>query len=365
MFPVTGYKGQAGIARAAGEDALAEATIRDVAREAAVSVASVSRVLSGGANVRPAMRARVQEAATRLGYVPHAGARMLSRRARTFTIGVILPDMHGEFFSELLRGMDEAASDEGLQLLLSTMHADPDRAARALRSMRGRVDGVAVMTPQVDADVLLSHLPAGVPALLINGARESHAGPAIHVDGEAGALAAVRHLIAGGRRRIVHVAGPADNRDAIARVTGYSRGLAEAGLTPRVLPGSFRQEAGGRAVAALLAEDAAFDAIFAANDQTAIGAMLALREAGLDVPGDVAVAGFDDIPLAALIVPGLTTMRADAAGIGTAAVRRLAAIAGGRPDDAVSRVVPVLVPRGSTDPIADPENRDITPGGPS
>jgi len=313
-----------------------------------VSVASVSRALSGATNVRPAMRARVQEAASRLGYVPHAGARMLSRRARTYTMGVVLPDMHGEFFSELLRGMDEEASRHGFQLLLSTMHADADRGARALQSMRGRVDGVAVMAPQVDAHDMLAHLPAGLPALLINCAEKGVPRPAIEIDGAAGALTVTRHLVSAGRRRIVHVAGPMGNRDAVDRLRGYRAAMAEAGLVPRVLPGDFRQESGRTAAKALLHDRQGADAVFAANDQTAIGVMLRLREAGVDVPGEIALAGFDDIPLAALVLPGLTTVRADASGVGARAIRRLGALAEGANDAETERVTPVLVVRGST-----------------
>lgn len=325
-----------------------QATIRDVAREAAVSVASVSRVLSGGASVRPAMRSRVEEAVARLGYVPHAGARMLSRAARTDTIGVILPDMHGEFFSELLRGMDREASSRDLQLLLSTMHADAARGTAALRSMRGRVDGVIVMAPEVDPDLLFAHLPGGLCALLVNCAPHHEPRAELRVDNEAGAAEMTRHLLSIGRRRIVHVAGPAGNVDAAQRIRGYEREMTAAGLPPRVLPGTFREAAGRAAAEELLRDLGAVDAIFAANDQMAIGAMLALAEAGVDVPGRVAIGGFDDIPLARLVSPGITTMSADAYALGRRAVERVAGLVAGEADATLEWRRPQLVVRGST-----------------
>ena len=318
-----------------------------------MSVASVSRVLSGGANVRPALRARVEAAVVRLNYVPHVGARMLSRAARTHTIGVVLPDMHGEFFSELLRGMDAEASARGLQLLLSTMHADAERGVEALRSMRGRVDGVVLMAPQVDTDRLFAHLPGGLCTILINCASQHERRAALRVDNEAGALAMTRHLLGLGRRRIVHIAGPRGNIDAELRVRGYEAAMTGAGLPPRILPGTFREEAGSAAAETLLGtidSADAVDAIFAANDQMAIGALMALRNAGIDVPGRVAIGGFDDIPVARLVSPGITTMSAAATDLGARAIERLAGLVDGETDDVVEWRVPTLVVRGSTDP---------------
>jgi LacI family transcriptional regulator len=327
---------------------VAQATIRDVAREAEVSVASVSRVLSGGARVRPALRHRIEEAVARLGYVPHAGARMLSRAARTDTIGVVLPDMHGEFFSELLRGMDVEASGRGLQLLLSTMHADADRGATALRSMRGRVDGVVVMAPQVDPDLLFSHLPPGLCAVLVNCAPHHEPRAELRVDNEAGAQEMTRHLLSLSRHRIVHIAGPTGNVDAEGRVRGYEAAMAAAGLPPRVLPGNFREEAGTAAAATLMRDIDGVDAIFAANDLMAIGALIALRDAGVDVPGQVAIGGFDDVPLARLVSPGITTMSADAYALGRRAVERVGTLIANEPDAGLEWRVPSLVIRGST-----------------
>lgn len=329
---------------------MAHATIRDVAREADVSVASVSRVLNGHSNVRPAVRDRVQAAAAALGYVPHAGARNLSL-ARTNAIGVMLPDLHGEFFSETARGIDREASARGLQLLLSNAHADPARAIETLRTLRGRVDGVIVMAPDIDPDLLFAHLPASIPAVLINCRENGNGRAELRVDNVAGAAAMVDHLVAVGRRRIVHLAGPEGNREAQARVAGYRAAMARHGLAARVLPGDFFEEAGAAAAETLLDElddPNGPDALFAANDMMAIGAMMRFRRAAVSVPGCIAIAGFDDVPLARLISPALTTMRVDIAGIGARAVVRLATLIEGGTDHAVEPRIPELVVREST-----------------
>src|SRR6478735_1411005 len=137
---------------------MAEATIRDVARRAQLSVATVSRALNGFENVSDEARERIASAVQELGYVPHAGARSLSL-ARAHAIGVVLPDLHGEFFSECVRGMDREARRRGYLLLLSNMHDDSEQAAVALRAMRGRVDGLLVMAPHIPLGSLERALP--------------------------------------------------------------------------------------------------------------------------------------------------------------------------------------------------------------
>src|SRR5436190_12176132 len=143
---------------------MAEATIRDVARRAQVSVASVSRVLNRLSSVSEKTRAVVNAAVDDLGYVPHAGARSLSL-ARTGAIGVVLPNLHGEFFSEIVRGMDREASRRGYLLLLSNLHGGSEQAATALRAMRGRVDGLIVMAPHLKPEEISAALPGGLPSM--------------------------------------------------------------------------------------------------------------------------------------------------------------------------------------------------------
>ncbi|ONF95434.1 LacI family DNA-binding transcriptional regulator [Sphingomonas jeddahensis] len=297
---------------------MAEATIRDVARQAAVSVASVSRALNGLANVHPDTRARVLAAAKDLGYVPHAGARSLSL-ARTHAIGVVLPDLHGEFFSELVRGLDREASARGYHLLLSNMHDKGDHAAQALRTMHGRVDGLVIMAPHIDPAVIAAMLPARLPTVTIN-TPSGPGGNALRVDNRAGAEAMAHHLVALGRKRIVHIAGPEGNSDAQERLEGFRAAL-PSDVELQVLPGDFSQASGEQATEALLKAGDAFDAIFAANDMMALGALQALRGAGVAVPQEVAVGGFDDVPLARYL--SLTTIRVHMTEIGSRAAARL------------------------------------------
>ena len=322
-----------------------DATIRDVARRAQVSVATVSRALNGLENVSDHARTRVADAVRELGYVPHAGARSLSL-ARTGAIGVVLPDLHGEFFSEIVRGMDREASRHGYLLLLSNMHAGGEQARLALHAMRGRVDGLIVMAPHLGASELASALPPALPAVLINTRSDRDQHPSIHLDNRAGATAVVDHLVAMGRKRIVHLAGPVQNIDALERRAAFRTAADAYGVTHEILEGDFEEQSGEAAIAALLDKGAQFDAIFAANDNMAIGAIQALRDAGLRVPDDVAVVGFDDIPLARHI--GLSTVRVRIAELGERAVVRLREMLGGRPDQTDELHAPELVVRASS-----------------
>ena len=328
---------------------MAEATIRDVARRAQMSVATVSRALNGFENVSEQARERIAAAVAELGYVPHAGARSLSL-ARNNAIGVVLPDLHGEFFSEIVRGMDREASRRGYLLLLSTLHAGGEKATNAMRAMRGRVDGLIVMAPHLGADELSAALPKGLPSILINTRAGAGQHPSIHLDNAAGVRAVVEHLASLGRKRLVHIAGPADNIDAQEREAAFREAVAAHGLEGRIVGGDFEMESGETAIRRLLAEAIEFDAVFAANDNMAIGALEALRAAGKRVPEEIAVVGFDDIPLARHM--GITTVRVRIAELGERALQRL--IDGFSKDQGGDELhAPELVIRSTTDPSAD------------
>lgn len=327
---------------------MAEATIRDVARRAQVSVASVSRALNGLNNVRGETRERILAAAAELGYVPHAAARSLSL-ARAQAIGVVLPDLHGEFFSECVRGMDREASRHGYLLLLSNLHDDGERAMTALRAMRGRVDGLLVMAPHIAPEALQQALPPAIPAVLINCPQARSERPSLRLDNVAGAEAVVCHLVAQGYRRIVHLAGPEGNIDAQERAAGYRAALARAlpGAAPLIIPGDFNEQAGEAAAQRILAGEIDCDAVFAANDMMALGMLHALRSGGRAVPGDIAVAGFDDVPLARYM--SLTTVEVRIAELGARAVSRLIDQIEGKSQGAEQALlVPQLVVRSTT-----------------
>jgi LacI family transcriptional regulator len=298
-------------------------TIKDVAREAKVSVATVSRALNGSANVTAPTRRRILGVASRLRYVPHGAARSLVTR-RTQTIGALLPDLFGEFFSELIRGIDLAARARGLHLLVSSSHGDGEETATALRAMQGRVDGLLIMSPHVDAAFLRNHLPGELPAVLMNTALADKRHTTLNVDNYGGAHAMACHLRARGHREIAFIAGPEENFDARERLRGFRDGCDDA-ARPRILRGDFSEESGYRAGRELAALPVAKrpQAVFAANDMMAVGCLFALTEAGLRVPDDVALAGFDDIPIARFVTPPLTTVRVRIADLGQAALEQL------------------------------------------
>ncbi|MEO5625317.1 MAG: LacI family DNA-binding transcriptional regulator [Dokdonella sp.] len=301
-------------------------TVKDVAKAAGVSVASVSRALNGHKNMAEDTRARILGVAAGMRYMPNDAARSLITR-RTHTIGTILPDLHGEFFSELIRGIDLAARARGLHLLVSSSHGDADEAAAALRSMQGRVDGLLIMSPHADAGLLHANLPDSLPAVLMNASGGQSRYPTLSIDNHGGALAMTRHLIACGHRRIAFIAGPAGNLDGDERLRGYHAGLAEAGLTHEamVFAGEFTEESGHAAGHELIRRTPRPDAVFAANDMMAIGCLFALRERNLVIPTDIAIAGFDDIPIARYVTPPLTTVRVRIAELGRSALTRLVA----------------------------------------
>jgi LacI family transcriptional regulator len=305
------------------------ATLKDVAREAQVSTATVSRVINGHGNVSEATRERILGVAKRLRYVPDSAARSLST-GLTHTIGVLLPDLHGEFFSEIIRGIDQAARRRGMHLLLSGVHGSADEAALAIRSLKGRVDGLLIMSPYADAAFLAEHPSEDTPAVLMNTPVRGLSHSSFCIDNRGGARAMVRHLAAVGHRRIAFICGPERNFDATERLEGYREELKLLGLGAgaRVLPGDFSEESGYRAAQTLLADNRSVwpDAVFAANDVMALGCLFAFNEAGVGVPGDIALAGVDDIPMARFVSPPLTTLRVRMAELGARALERLAAV---------------------------------------
>jgi LacI family transcriptional regulator len=332
-------------------------TMREVAKAAGVSVATASRALNGLSNVTRETREKIEAAATALDYVPHSGARNLTRQ-QTDTIGVILPDLFGEFFSEIIRGIDIIVHGVGKNMLLGNMHGSPEEATAAIRSMRGRVDGLLVMPPNSSADTIGSALHRSIPTVLLNARPKDGATPYVTVDNYAGARMVTEHLIDQGAQRIVHIAGPAGNRDATERKRGYLDALSARlpGVTPIVLPGDFREDAGREAARLLLAGQMTFDAVFAGNDLMAVELMSELRQAGLEIGTDVLVAGFDDIPLARYVTPQLTTVHSDITRLGSTGALMVLRMLSGEELGSESglTIAPTLAVRGST---AGPINR--------
>lgn len=299
-------------------------TIKDVAREAGVSVATVSRVLNGSGPVSEQTGQRIREVAGRLRYVPHGGARSLITR-KTQTLGVLLPDLYGEFFSEVIRGMDDTAQRHGFHLLISRAHADRHGIETAMRAMRGRVDGVVAMAPASDAQPLLD-APEMLPVVLLCSAPRGDGADSLTIDNEGGSKAIVGHLVGLGHTRIAIIKGAPGNFDAAERLRGYRAALRQAGIkadASLAAEGGFTEAGGYAAALELLELKPRPTAIFAANDSMAIGALSALRESGVRVPEDIAVAGFDDIPLARYMDPPLSTVRVPTYELGARALEML------------------------------------------
>lgn len=326
-------------------------TIREVAKAAGVSVATASRALNGLANVTPETRRKIEVAAATLQYVPHGGARSLTRR-QTDTIGVILPDLFGEFFSEMIRGIDKVVQGAGKHLLLGNMHGSTEETLHAIHAMRGRVDGLLVMPPNSNADEIDGSERLGMPAVLLNARVEGGSLPFVTVDNYEGARLITEHLVDRGARRIVHLAGPQSNRDAAERERGFRdvvKGLLD-DQSPTIIPGTFHEEAGRAAARQLLAEGLPCDAVFAGNDMMAVELMAALREGGVKVGRDILIAGFDDIPLARYVYPQLTSVHSDITRLGSAGAEMILRILDGENSAEMPglTITPTLAIRAST-----------------
>jgi LacI family transcriptional regulator len=307
-------------------------TIREVAQEAGVSVATVSRVINGKGPIREATRRRIRRVVEKLRYAPHGAARSLITR-ETHTLGVLLPDLFGEFFSELIRGIDLTARQRGYHLLYSGSHGDRSETEAMVRAMRGRVDGLIVLSPDVGPGALRANVPEKFPVVLLNSAAAGRSFDTIAVDNFGGATAMVRHLAGLGHRRVAFIEGPPGNRDASERLRGYREAMRSVGAWSKELeiPGNFREEAGYEACGRVLKLRPRPSAVFAANDSMAIGLLYACQEAGVCVPEELAIAGFDDIPIVRFITPSLTSVRVPIAELGSCAAQRLLDVLGGKP----------------------------------
>jgi LacI family transcriptional regulator len=222
--------------------------------------------------------------------------------------------------------MDQAAQRNGYHILVSSSHDDKAEIEAALRAMRGRVDGLIAMSPHLDAPSLVANVPATLPVVLLNCQVTGDAYDALTIENQSGAYQMVRHLVALGHRSIAIIRGSRGNYDAEERLLGYRAALRDSGVEPRSaweLPGDFTETSGFEAIGQLLALPERPTAVFAANDAMAIGALSALRDAEVVVPDQVAVVGFDDIPLARYMNPPLSSVHVAIAELGTRAVDTL------------------------------------------
>ncbi len=287
------------------------ATQKDVARAAGLSQATVSMVLSGAAGDTPTETLeRINKAIQELNYVPNRFAQAL-KTSRSMTIACIVPDIANPFYPSLIRGVQSVCDTLGYDVIAVNTDGSAEREQHFLEwSRQGRVDGVVGVFWNLRAKDFASLVDAGVPVVRFENSLKEGGEIAldnIFVDGRRGAYEMTQYLLAKGHRSIAMIAGRGGPQGV--RVEGYKAALQEAGAEPNiVIDEDFDEIGGARSAAALLDQPSRPSALFAANDLMAIGAMQAIRERGLSIPQDIAVAGFDDISAAKLVWPGLTTV---------------------------------------------------------
>ena len=321
---------QPGMVQLDGRNARPGATLEEVAQAAGVSRATVSRVVNGSPKVSPDIRRTVEREVARLGYVPNRAARSLVTR-RSDSVGVVITEpptrlFVDPFFPRLLRGISAELGARDLQLVLLMPESGRDAGRAEAYLSAGHVDGVLLVSLHGDDPLPKRLAGRGIP--IVVGGRPLRGAPLhyVDIDNRGGARAAVAHLASLERRVIATIGGPADMAAGVDRMAGYREGLEEAGLPlDRELEAvaDFSHEGGLHAMRQLLAARPDIDAVFAASDLMAAGALQALRVARRRVPGDVAVVGFDDSPLAATTQPPITSIRQPIEEMGREMVRLL------------------------------------------
>lgn len=299
-------------------------TIRDVARQARVSVATVSRVLNNTARVNEEKRQRVEKAVLELGFTPNQMARGLVQK-KTGGLGVLLPSVGGEFFAEFLKGVDVTARDHGYFLMISAFHGSLAEMEVVLRGMRLWIDGLIVLAPDGGEEAFMQLDFGQNPVIVINGNAATSAYDTVNFDNYRGGFLATQHLLELGHRRIAMLKGPSAIYDAGERLRGYRDALLAHNIEPDErleMAGDFSSARGYQAAEELLAMDAKPTAVFCVNDQSAIGLMAALLEAGIQVPKDISIVGFDGIPATQYSSPSLTTVRAGIRQLGIRTIER-------------------------------------------
>ncbi|WP_201859152.1 LacI family DNA-binding transcriptional regulator [Microvirga soli] len=335
------------------ETRIRAARIQDVARLADVSTATVSRALATPDRVSPEARARVLEAIAKTGYVPNPAARSL-RSQKTFMVLVVLPDLSNTFFSKILRGIEETLFEAGYGMIISDLDGSPEKEAHfAAFTAAGRVDGAILLNGHLFGQSREGEgQPAriSIPLVALCEAIPGADVPQIEIDNRAAASRMTQHLASLGHRRIAYVSGPANNILERERFLGFKDGLEAAGLPfdpALVIPGDYTIEAGVRAGQDLVGRSTRPTAVFCTSDEMAIGLMRTLFSAGLRVPEDISVAGFDDIEFAAVAEPALTTIHQPRRELGQAAASALIDLLQGRPSPKRIRLETEIVIRDS------------------
>lgn len=326
--------------------------IGDVARRAGVSTATVSRALANPGMVTPETRDLVLKAVAEIGYVPNNAARNL-RTSRTGTVLVVLPDLTNVFFTRIIRGLSEILSEYGYSVIISETAHDPERERLISRHVQaGRVDGVLLTQGHSQLMPQLAEGRTAIPAVGLCEPIRGQSVPYVATDNRAAAEAMTAYLIGLGHRRIAYVGGPEGNPVELDRHAGYRAALERAGIVydvSRTLFGTFSLRSGEAAGQAMTRWPALPEAVFCCSDTMAMGVIRAFSAAGVRVPDQVSVAGFDDIDFAEAYIPSLTTMRQDRATLGARAARMLIDLMQGRTLEVPFLELPAeIVPREST-----------------
>ncbi|MBN1563547.1 MAG: LacI family DNA-binding transcriptional regulator [Anaerolineae bacterium] len=301
-------------------------TIRDVARVAGVSTSTVSHVINETRFVSPETRARVLETMKTLKYSPNRLASSL-RSNQTLTLGVLLPNSANPFFAEILLGIESTCFDRGYNFILGNANDDPKRELDYLRVLISRqVDGILLISTGSYDESIAFLIEQQVPVVVVDRAPGIESVTEIFTDNKRGGLLATQHLIELGHTAIACITGPSFLTPSAERVAGYKQAMNLAGLhvyDDWIVIGDFQHSSGYVACEQLLALDHPPTAVFACNDLMAVGALCAIHEAGLRVPDDISIIGYDNIPLASYTIPRLTTIAQPAREIGNLAVMRL------------------------------------------
>jgi DNA-binding LacI/PurR family transcriptional regulator len=312
--------------RKSGDKTSERTDIRTIARAANVSVATVSRTINGVATVNPSMAKRVWEVIDQFDYFPDTQARSLvSGRSRIF--GLIVSEITNPFFPELIQGFEDIAVEHGYEILVSSTNFDPKRMSHCIRRMLERkVEGVAVMTFGVEEPLLNQMAKRKVPLVFVDVGPTGPGVSLLRVDYHFGIRQGVQHLATLGHRNIAFISGPARLHSAQSRQVAFSASLTDCGITPNpawIVEGDHTMEGGIAAMESLLATDKIPTAIMCSNDMTAIGVLHKLYRAGLRVPDDFSVIGFDNIHIAEVTIPPLTTVEMSRLDLARAAVTAL------------------------------------------
>lgn len=303
--------------------------VRDIAEEARVSIATVSRVLNGVVTVDRDLASQVLLAARRLGYRPNGVARSL-RLQRTHTLGAVIPTITNPYFADAVRAMQDAATSRGYTLLVANSDRDPEKEDHALATLLDRrVDGVVLVSAAIQpltSSALRALLDSGTPVVAMDRALPNLELDRVVVDTRGGARRAVEHLIAGGRRRIAFIAGPPSISTAVDKLLGYMEALQAAGLPcdeALILPGDYTLESGEAMAARLLDLHPLPDAVLVGNNLMTLGALRTFLRRDVSIPQSLAVIGYDDVLWTDVVRPALTVVAQPSYALGQEAIRLL------------------------------------------